>query len=192
MLSYIWAAMIIISFIFGFFNNNIDAVTNAAFSGCSDSVNVVISLLGIMCFWSGLMEIAKRSGLTKKIAKILYPAISRLFPELSPKSDAMSAISLNIIANLLGLSNAATPLGLKAMEELKKESKYDSRASHSMCRFVLINTASVTLVPSTVIALRSATGSLFPAEIILPTWIASISALTVGIVASKILSKKDL
>lgn len=191
MLTYIWALMIIVSFLFGILTNTPQNVTNAALKGSAEGVNMTISLLGTMCFWSGLMEIAKRSGLTEKIAKIFSPVIHLIFPELSPKSPAFSAIVMNIIANLLGLSNAATPLGLKAMEELKKESHDKTVASNSMCMFVVINTASVTLIPSTVIALRLSAGSLNPFEIIIPAWISSVLALTVGIVFAKFFQKNS-
>ena len=191
MLTYIWAIMILVSYIFAFLSDNAEAVTNAALNGAAESVNMTISLLGTMCFWSGLMEIAKKSGLTEKIAKFLSPVIHLIFPELSPKSSAFSAIVMNMIANLLGLSNAATPLGLRAMEELKKESLDKERASNSMCMFVVINTASITLIPSTVIALRIAAGSTAPFEIIIPAWISSFLALVVGIIFAKIFSKKS-
>ncbi len=190
MLSYIWAGMLIVSYLFAIFNNNVALVTEAALDGAGNAVTMTISLLGIMCFWSGLMEIAKRSGLTEKISRLLAPLIHLLFPELSPKGAAFSSIVMNMIANLLGLSNAATPLGLKAMTELENENKSVKRASDAMCMFVVINTASITLIPSTVIALRSAAGSSSPFEIILPTWISSIFALAVGVTFAKLFSKR--
>lgn len=191
MLSYIWAGMLIVSYIFAILNNNVAYVTEAALDGAGSAVTMAISLLGIMCFWSGLMEIAKRSGLTEKLSHLLAPLIHLLFPELSPKGAAFSSIVLNMIANLLGLSNAATPLGLKAMTELYKENKSIKTASDAMCMFVVINTASITLIPSTVIALRSAAGSSSPFEIILPTWVSSIIALTVGVIFAKLFSKRS-
>ena len=191
MLTYIWALMIIISYFFSILTDSAEAVTNAALSGAAESVNMTISLLGTMCFWSGLMEIAKKSGLTEKIAKFLSPVIHLIFPDLSPKGAAFSAIVMNMIANLLGLSNAATPLGLRAMEELKKEAGDSFYASDSMCMFVVINTASITLIPSTILALRIAAGSTAPFEIIIPAWLSSFFALTVGIIFAKIFSKKS-
>lgn len=191
MLGYIWAGIIIFSYIFSIFTSRIAIVTEAALSGAGDAVSLAISMLGITCFWSGIMEIAKKSNLTEKIAKIMSPLISRLFPDISPKSPAYSAIVMNIIANLLGLSNAATPLGLRAMAELKRENNNAPVASGAMCMFVLINTASVTLIPSTVIALRSASGSLFPFEIILPAWISSFCSLFAGIIFYKFLTKRS-
>lgn len=190
MLSFIWCFLVIISFIFGLANNSVAKVTDALFDGAASSVTTIISLLGIMCFWSGLMEIMKRSGLTEKLAKILSPIISFLFPGVLQKSDAFSYIILNITANILGLSNAATPLGLKAIAELDKENGHSDIASDDICMFVLINTASVTLVPSTVIAIRSALSSSNPAEIIVPVWISSLCALAVGVFSAKLLSKR--
>lgn len=191
MLGYIWAGMIIFSYIFSILTGRTTSVTEAALSGAADAVSLTISMLGITCFWSGIMEIAKKSNLTEKIAKIMSPLISRLFPDISKNSPAYSAIIMNIIANLLGLSNAATPLGLRAMAELKRENNNKPLASDAMCMFVLINTASVTLIPSTVIALRAASGSFYPFEIILPAWISSFCTLFAGIALYKFLTKRS-
>ena len=143
-----------------------------------------------MCFWSGLLEIAKKSGLTYKLSKILEPFMRFLFPELKKNSPAISAMLMNMVANFLGLSNAATPLGLKAMEELNKENNYRKRASNAMCLFVVINTASVTLIPTTVIAMRAAAHSNEPFSIIVPVWICSAISVTVGITLAKIMAKR--
>lgn len=189
MLGYIWSGMILISYFFALLKGKIPQVTDAILSGAADSVSMTISLLGIMCFWSGLMEIAKSSGLTEKIAKLLSPLVKKLFPDISANSKAFSAIIMNMIANLLGLSNAATPLGLQAMSELDRENHSDKTASNAMCMFVVINTASITLIPSTVIALRSAAGSSAPFSIIIPAWISSALALLTGIAFAKYFSK---
>ena len=190
MINYIWASMLILSFIFSIAKGNLSDVNNALLDGASSAVEMAIGLLGMMCFWSGLLEIAKRAGLTEKLSKMLRPLMKLLFPELKENSPAIIAMLMNMVANFLGLSNAATPLGLKAMKELDKENKQRKKASHSMCLFVVINTASITLIPTTVIALRAANGSKDPFSVIVPVWICSVISITVGIVISKILAKR--
>ena len=190
MINYIWAGMIAVSFVFAAFSGNSEAVNEALVLGAQSAVEMAMGFLGLMCFWSGLLEIAKKSGLTERLAKILEPFMRFLFPKLKKGSPAISAMMMNMVANFLGLSNAATPLGLKAMEELDKENKHRKRASNAMCLFVVINTASVTLIPTTVIALRAANGSSEPFEIILPVWICSVISVTVGITLAKVMGKR--
>lgn len=190
MINYIWVFMIMISFLFAIGTGSIENVNGALITGAQSAVEMAIGLLGLMCFWSGLLEIAKRAGLTEKLARFLEPLMRRLFPDLSRNSPAIGAMLLNMVANFLGLSNAATPLGLKAMEELHKENKKRKRASNSMCLFVVINTASITLIPTTVIALRAQNGSSDPFSVIVPVWICSIISVTVGIVAAKIMGRR--
>lgn len=191
MINYIWAGMIVISFLFSVLNGNTEAVNKAFLVGAQTAVEMSIGLLGMMCFWTGLLEIAKRSGLTEKISIAVKPLMRLLFPELKAESPAVSAMVMNMVANFLGLSNAATPLGLKAMHELDKVNRGSKRASNAMCMFVVINTASLSLIPTTVIALRSAAGSLEPFSIIIPVWICSVITLTVGVIVVKILSKRS-
>lgn len=192
MINYIWAGMIIVSFLFGAFSGNLESINASLVSGAQSAVEMAIGLLGMMCFWSGLLEIAKKSGLTAKLAVLLRPFMKFLFPELKKDSPAISAMLMNMVANFLGLSNAATPLGLKAMDELSKENRYSKRASNAMCLFVVINTASITLIPTTVIALRAANGSLEPFAIIIPVWICSAVSVTVGVTLAKIMGKRGL
>lgn len=190
MINYIWAGMIFVSFLFAAFSGNLESVNASLVSGAQSAVEMAIGLLGLMCFWSGLLEIAKKSGLTYKLSKILEPCMRFLFPELKKDSPAIGAMLMNMVANFLGLSNAATPLGLKAMEELNKENNYRKRASNAMCLFVVINTASVTLIPTTVIAMRAAAHSIEPFSIIVPVWICSAISVTVGITIAKIMAKR--
>ena len=190
MLNYIWSGMIILSLIFGFFNGRLEAVTAAAMEGAGDAVEMCIGLLGVMCLWTGLAKIAENSGLTRVFAKLLRPVTKILFPKLKKDSAAMNAIVLNMVANLFGMGNAATPLGISAMKELDKENHYKGRASNEMCMFAVINTASIQLIPSTVIALRQMYGSQNPSEIIFPVWICSICALIAGVMLAKILEKR--
>ena len=191
MLNYIWAGMIIISYGFAAAGGRLEAVTQAGLDAAGAAVSMLIGLLGIMCFWSGIMEIAKRSGLTEKIAAAIQPVSRLLFPQLDSRSPALSAIVMNMMANFLGLSNAATPLGLKAMKELDRENGGDDTASDSMCMFVVINTAALDIIPTTVIALRSAAGSSDPFGIIVPAWISSCAAIFAGVIAARLFERKS-
>lgn len=190
MINYIWAGMITLSFLFAMLTGSLDKVNTALVSGAQSAVEMSIGLLGLMCFWTGLLEIAKKSGMTELLSKALEPVMRKLFPELKKDSPAIGAMLLNMVANFLGLSNAATPLGLKAMEELDKENNHKKRASNAMCLFVVINTASITLIPTTVIALRTSNGSEDPFSVIVPVWICSIISVTVGIIVAKLLGKR--
>ena len=191
MMNYIWGFMIVISFVISAINGNVSDVTAASIDGAKEAVTTIINLLGIMCFWTGLNKIAEKSGLTSFFETALRPLTHRLFPKLPKNSPAMTAISMNMTANLLGMGNAATPLGLKAMEELNKLNNFRDTASDEMCTFAVINTASIQLIPSTIISLRQMYGSQNPGEIILPVWICSILALVAGVTVSKILEKRS-
>lgn len=189
MMGYIWGGMILTAVLFGMISGETEAVAQAALSGAESAVKMSISLLGIMCFWSGLLEIAKRAGLTEKLTRLFRPLTGLLFPRLPADSPAVQAIVMNMTANFLGLSNAATPLGLAAMAELQKINPQKECATDEMCTFVVVNTASFSLLPTTVIALRAAAGSADPFGIILPVWICSFLSLTVGITASVLLAR---
>ncbi len=190
MLNYVWVFMLLISFVVSSVNGKMDALSNAIFQGAQDAAALSLSMLGVMCLWSGLSKIAEKSGLTDILKKCLYPITKFLFPTLEKNSPALSAIVMNITANLLGMGNAATPLGIKAMKELEKINTQNHTASNEMCMFAVINTASVQLLPSTLIALRQSFGSKNPGEIILPVWICGFLVLTVAISLSKIFSLK--
>lgn len=189
MLNYIWAVMMITAVICGIFTGRINEVSEALMSGAEDAVTMTISLMGIMCFWTGIMNIAENTGVTNMIARLLTPVTKILFPKLKDEK-AKNAIIMNMTANMLGLSNAATPLGLKAMQELSSLSD-GKTATDEMCMFIVINTASLQIIPSTVIALRQAAGSAVPTDIIIPVWICSICVITVGVMAAKIFSKRQ-
>ena len=190
MMSYIFAFMIVASLIFSFFTGNTQEVTTQAFAGAQQAVTLCIELLGMMCMWTGLMRIAEKAGLVAKISKLLSPLTRFLFPEVPKDSKAMGAIVSNMVANIFGLSNAATPFGLQAMNELSKLDYKDGTATNAMCMFVVVNTASIQLIPSTIIALRSAAQSANAYEIIVPIWICSICAVVVGVTAAKLLGRR--
>ncbi len=186
MMNYIWAGMMFISLAVALITGSTKEVSDALLTGASDAVELLLGILGIMCFWSGLMEIAKRAKLTDMLARIFSPVLSRLFPNIPKNSEAMRYMSLNISANLLGLGNAATPFGLEAMKELQKINPIRDRATDSQLLFVVLNTASLQLLPTTLGAYRASYGSEKPFEIIPCVWITSVAALAVGITVAKV------
>jgi len=189
MINYIWAAMLIIGFIAGAASGNLEAVTKAAIDNAASAVELSLGLIGVMSLWLGLMKIAEESGIVEKLAKALRPVTVRLFPDVPAEHPAMGAMIMNLAANVLGLGDAATPLGLKAMQELQKLNRIKDTATDAMCMFLAINTSSVTLISATTVAVLAAAGSANPTEIIGPTIIATTVSTTVGIIAAKLLSK---
>lgn len=165
------------------------AVTEAAFDSAKTAVNIVIGLIGIMAMWLGLMRLADRAGMVQLLARALKPVLRRLFPDVPDGHPALGAMVMNIAANMLGLGNAATPLGLKAMEELNKLNPHKGTATNAMCTFLAINTAGFTLIPATVLGILAAAGSKTPHAIISTTLIASGVATITAIVAAKLLER---
>lgn len=190
MLNIIWPIFIVISFIYAIFTGRVNDINNGIFESVSDAVELSITFLGTMCLWNGIMEIAKRTSLIEKLTKFLKPIMNFLFPDLKGNKQANSEISMNIIANILGLGNAATPLGLKAMKTMQKENRKKDTLSNAMAMFIVLNTASLQLIPTNVIAIRTSLNSANPTQIIFPVWGATIVAAIVGICATKILLKK--
>jgi spore maturation protein A len=186
MLNYIWFGMMAIAVVAGIVNGKIDDVTAAAIDMAEVSVNIAIGLIGIMALWLGIMKIAEESGLIRIIARGLRPITIRLFPDVPEDHPAIGSIVLNMSANMLGLGNAATPLGLKAMEELQELNEQKDTATNSMVMFLAINTSSVQLIlPATVVALMGATASDIFITTILATLLSTIAAIT----AVKVLEK---
>ena len=193
MLNIVWPIFIIISFSFAIFSGNLERLNSSIFESTADAVNLCINLLGTICLWNGIMQIANKTSIINKLSKFLNPIIKFLFPELKENKKIQKEISMNMIANILGLGNAATPLGLKAMKSMQIENKNKNELSNSMVMFIVINTASIQIIPTTVIAIRNSLGSQNPTAIVLPVWIATICAALAGITATKIfikLSKK--
>ncbi|MCH5209494.1 MAG: hypothetical protein J1F01_00875 [Oscillospiraceae bacterium] len=182
-MNYIWCGMIIISIIVSVFTGTVDETINAAFEGAKSAVFTILSFAGIMCFWTGIMKVAEKAGLSQKVEKLLRPVINFLFPNAG--SEAKKYISVNMSANLLGMGNAATPMGIKAMECLDRENKNPLYASDDMCMLVVLNTTSIQLIPTTIIALRVAASSADPFSIILPIWISSITAVLAAVFLAK-------
>lgn len=190
MINYIWFAMIAIGVLTGIFTGNVQAVTDAAISYATSGFEIALGLTAVMTLWLGIMKIAEESGLVSLLSSALRPILTRLFPDVPAEHPAMGAMLMNIAANVLGLGNAATPFGIKAMNELQALNNKPDTATDSMCMFLAINTSSVTVVPATVIAYRAAAGSTNASEILGAALIATTCSTTVAIIASKLLSKR--
>lgn len=184
----IWTAIVVISVISGIMTGRTNEVSAAALEGVSAAVQLCISLAGILCLWTGVLEVMTQSGLTEKLSKRLHPLLSALFPASAGRPEVMQAISANVSANLLGLGNAATPYGVKAAGLLSRLS--GGVASNDLCMLVIINTASLQLIPATVAGLRSAAGASAPFDILPAVWITSAASVAVGVCCAKILEKK--
>ena len=189
MLNSIWPVFIVASIIYGIMSGNLEELNNSVFNGAQDSVSTTITLLGSLCLWSGIMSIAEKTNFVKIISKIIKPFIKFLFPELKKEEKIKQEISMNMIANILGLGNAATPLGLKAINSMQEKNEDKTTLSNSMIMLIVLNTASLQLIPTTVIAIRNSLDSKNPTNIIFPVWIATIVAAIVGIISAKILIK---
>lgn len=182
MMKWVFGILIILSVFFGVSTGKISDVSNAALDSGKDTIDLFLILIGSMAIWGGLMRIAEKSGITDKIAKLFNPIAKLLFKGLNPKGKAFKAITMNITANLLGLGNAATPLGLEAMRQIEKEDKTKDTASRNMIMFVVMNTASMQLIPSTIATLRLENGSKEPLDILPAVLISSALSLIVGII----------
>jgi spore maturation protein A len=189
-LNIIWPIFIVVSIVYALFSGNIQNVSNGIFDSAASAVELTLTFFGTICLWNGIMQIAKQTTLMEKLTKVLRPFMRFLFPELKKQKQAQEEISINIVANLLGLGNAATPLGLKAMKTLQKENSKKDTLSNSMAMFIVLNTASLQIIPTNVIAIRSSLGSSSPSGIILQVWVATVVAALVGIIATKILMKR--
>lgn len=190
MLNILWPIFIILSFLYALIFGKVNEVNEEIFESLTDAIELTITFLGTICLWNGIMEIAKQTSLINKMTKLLKPFINFLFPDLKNNEIAKQEISMNMVANILGLGNAATPLGLKAMKTMQKENVKKDTLSNSMMMFIVINTASIQLIPTNVIAIRTSLNSQNPTSIIIPVWIATIIAAIVGIAFTKILIKK--
>lgn len=188
-MNYIFFFLIFISIIAGILNHRLNEVVNAMLTSCNTAVEIALSLIGILAFWLGIMKIAEKSGLVQLFSKILYPITKFLFKDLKKDSPTAGNIAMSISANALGLTNAATPIGLKVMNELQDENTNKEIATDSMCMFLGMNTAGFQIIPATVIAILVGVGAKNPTEIILPTLIVTTLSFFVAIITAKILSK---
>ncbi len=188
-MNYIFYFLIVISLIAGAINGRLADVVNAILSGAELSVKVAFSLIGIMAFWLGMMKIADKCGLILLISKIIKPVTKRLFNEIPENSPAIGDIAMSFSANAFGLTNAATPIGIKAMEELQKYNKDKTSASNAMCMFLAMNTAGFQLIPAAVIAILIGVGYKNPTEIIAPTLLVTTIAFVCALILAKIFQK---
>ena len=189
MINYIWFFLIFCGVLVGLLTGNGETISKAIINSCGNTVTFVIELTGIMCFWCGVMKVAENSGLTKKISKLLKPILKRIFKEAAKDEKALGAIVMNLTANMMGLSNAATPFGIKAMEEMDRLNKSKETASNDMALFLVLNATCIQLVPSTIISIRAACNSTNPGIIILPTLVATATAAIVGVICCKVLQR---
>ena len=191
MLNYLWPMFIIVSFIFAIISGNVEKLNNSIFESIESVISLSMTLVGTMCLWCGIMEIVKNTSIMNKLTKILRPILLWLFPDARYNKDAMDNISINVVSNILGLGNAATPAGMKAIDNLKESNEDKQSLSDSMMMLIVLNTTSVELIPTTVIAIRQSLNAQNPASIIIPIWISTIVGTMVGIISTKLLIKRD-
>lgn len=189
MLNYIWLALVVLAVTIGGWNDKLKEVSDGAFDGARTAVTIALGLIGIMALWLGLMRLAERCGLVQRMARGLRPVMRRLFPDVPAEHPAMGSMLMNMAANMLGLGNAATPLGLRAMRDLETLNQRPGVATNAMCTFLAINTSSIQLIPTTAIALLAAAGSKNPTAIVGTALMATICSTIVGITTVKLLEK---
>ena len=191
MVGYIWAVLIGVGIIYSLITGNINIINESILTNANEALDLILNLLPIIVLWTGILKIAEVSGLLDKFAKLLSPLLYKLFPDVPKDNKALGYISSNIAANMLGLGSAATPAGLKAMNELQKINPKKDTASSPMITFLILNTAGVTLIPTTILALRVAYKSASPSEIILPAIIATACSSIAGLTLDYFIRKKQ-
>ncbi|MCB2361009.1 nucleoside recognition domain-containing protein [Clostridium estertheticum] len=189
MINIIWFLILTLGIVIGMLTGKGEIVSKALVSSTTSSVELVMGLVGMMCLWCGIMKIAQKSGLTDKLAKVLRPILKMIFKETSKSNKVMSSITMNLTANMMGLSNAATPFGIKAMEEMQKMNIEKDTASNDMALFLVLNATCIQFLPTTVISIRAAYNSQNPAIIIIPAIITTGVASVLGVVYCRILQK---
>lgn len=191
MVNIIWAGLIIIAIIYSFLTGNIETINNGILTHATSGMNLIIEMMPLIVLWTGIMKIAEDAGLLKVFSKILNPILSKLFPSLTKDHKALGYIASNIAANMLGLGSAATPFGLKAMDELQKDNPKKDTATEAMITFLILNTGGVTLIPTTVIALRIMHGSANPTEIIITSILATSVSSISGLILDYIIRRRN-
>ncbi len=186
-MTWLWTGMVVLSVIFGAVTGNLGALGSAALEGARSAVELCVSLAGVMCLWTGVMEVMNQSGLSALLAKAFRPLMRQLLPQASRDEETAAAVSANLSANMLGLGNAATPLGIRAAERMARGG--DGVASDELCLFIVLNTASMQLLPTTVAGVRAALGSADPFDILPAVWLTSAVAVVVGVLAAKLLAR---
>ena len=185
-MTWVWAGMVILSLAFGLATGSLDAVAAAAMGGAASAVELSLSMAGVLCLWSGVMEVMKVCGLSDALARAFRPVLRRLLPQASRDSETLAAVSANVSANLLGLGNAATPLGIRAARRMARGC--GGIASDELCLLVVLNTASIQLLPATIASVRSAAGAAAPFDILPSVWLSSALSVAAGLTAAKLLA----
>ena len=188
-MGWIWTAMIVLSLGFGLATGNLDAVAQAAMSGANSAVELSLSMAGVVCLWSGVMEIMNTCGISDGLSRLFRPLLLRLLPNASQDPQTLAAVCANASANLLGLGNAATPLGIRAARRMARNC--DGVASNELCLLVVLNTASIQLLPATIASVRAAAGSATPFDILPAVWLSSILSVSAGLAAAWLLSRRE-
>lgn len=188
-MGWIWTAMIVLSLGFGLATGNLDAVAQAAMSGANSAVELSLSMTGVVCLWSGVMEIMNTCGISDGLSRLFRPLLRRLLPNASQDPQTLAAVCANASANLLGLGNAATPLGIRAARRMARNC--DGVASNELCLLVVLNTASIQLLPATIASVRAAAGSATPFDILPAVWLSSILSVSAGLAAAWLLSRRE-
>ena len=186
-MAWVWTVMVAASLVCGLLTGNMDAVANAALEGAQSAVTLTISMAGVMCLWSGVMEIMAQCGLSAFLARCFRPILRRLLPQASKDDETLAALTANVSANLLGLGNAATPLGIRAARRMAVGC--GGIASNELCLLVVLNTASIQLLPTTIASVRAAAGSAAPFDILPAVWLSSVLSVAAGLGAAALLSR---
>lgn len=189
MINKIWAFFIIIGILYSILTNNMELISTEIIKGAETTLNMITKIFPVMALWLGIMKIAEASNLLKKISKLLSPIMKKIFPEIPENHESISLITTNVVANLFGLGNASTPIGLKTMKSLQELNINKKEASHSMITFLVLNTTGLTIIPTTILSLNMNAKN--PTEIILPCFLASLSATIGGLIIDRILQRKD-
>ena len=185
MINYLWATFFIVGILYSFLTGRVETINNEIIASASNSIDVCLKLIPMMCLWMGLMNIAIDSGLISIVTKKISPVVGKIFPDIPKNHQSLTLISSNIVMNMLGLGNAATPFGLKAMKSLQELNEKKDEATRSMITFLVINTASVTIIPTTVISFRIINGSTNPTEIVLASIITSFCSCVLGLIIDR-------
>lgn len=188
-MAWIWTGMVVSSLVFGIITGNLDAVANAALEGAASAIDLSLSMAGVLCLWSGVMEIMNSCGLSEGLARLFRPILRKLLPNASRDPETLAAVSANVSANLLGLGNAATPLGMQAARRMARGC--GGTASNELCLLVVLNTASIQLLPATIASVRAAAGCKTPLDILPAVWLASILSVAAGLLAAACLSRLE-
>ena len=186
MMTWLWSGMVVLSVLFGLATGQLDAVSEAALSGASSAVELSLTMAGVLCLWSGVMEIMNVCGISGGLARLFRPLLRRLLPQASRDSETLAAVSANVSANLLGLGNAATPLGIQAARRMARGC--DGIASDELCLLVVLNTASIQLLPATIASVRAAAGCQTPFDILPAVWTSSALSVAAGLTAARVFS----